>query len=101
MVCSRRGPAAGEVAHLAAVCDRIRGEFPNLELCLSIGLLEREPAEQLKSAGAGWINHNLNMSRRFDPKICSTQSWDDGVRTIENVRAAGLGTLRGRNYRDG
>lgn len=95
MVCSMRGPTAGDVEHLAEACDRIRGEFPNLELCLSIGLLEREPAGQLKNAGAGWINHNLNTSRRFYPKICSTHTWDDRVRTIESVRAAGLSTCSG------
>jgi biotin synthase len=95
MVCSMRGPTAGDVQHLAEACDRIRGEFPLLELCLSIGLLEHEQAEQLKSAGAGWINHNLNTSRRFYPKICSTHTWDDRVRTIENVRAAGLSTCSG------
>jgi biotin synthase len=53
MVCGMRGPTAGDVEHLAEACDRIRGEFPHLELCLSIGLLEREQAERLKSAGAG------------------------------------------------
>src|ERR1700687_3861780 len=38
MVCSMRGPARHDVEHLAEACDRIRGEFPHLELCLSIGL---------------------------------------------------------------
>jgi len=28
MVCSRHGPTAGDVTHLAEACDRIRGEFP-------------------------------------------------------------------------
>lgn len=95
MVCSMRGPARHDVEHLAEACDRIRGEFPDLELCLSIGLLERAQAGTLKSAGAGWINHNLNTSRRFYPSICTTHTWDDRVRTIENVRAAGLSTCSG------
>jgi len=60
-----------------------------------MGLTAREQAETLRSAGAGWINHNLNTSRRFYPKICTTHSWDDRVTTIENVRAAGLSTCSG------
>ncbi len=95
MVCSMRGPAQRDVEHLAAACEGIRAEFPQLELCLSIGLLEREQAERLKEAGAGWINHNLNTSRRFYPEICSTHTYDDRLRTIDNVRAAGLSVCSG------
>lgn len=95
MVCSMRGPGAREIDHLAEACERIRGEFPSLELCLSLGLMSGEQARRLKQAGAGWINHNLNTSRRFYPEICTTHTWDDRVRTIENVRAAGLSVCSG------
>jgi biotin synthase len=95
LVCSMRGPAPRDVEHLAAACEGIRAEFPQLELCLSIGLLEQEQAQRLREAGAGWINHNLNTSRRFYPKICSTHTYDDRIRTIDNVRAAGLSVCSG------
>ena len=95
MVCSMRGPARHDIEHLGEACERIRAELPGLELCLSIGLMNREQADELKSAGAGWINHNLNTSRRFYPQICSTHTYDDRVRTIENVRDAGLSTCSG------
>ena len=95
MVTSGRGPDAGDVEHLGEACERIRSEFPKLELCLSMGLTARDQADTLKGAGAGWINHNLNTSRRFYPSICSTHTWDDRVNTIENVRDAGLSTCSG------
>jgi len=95
MVCSMRGPTSRDIAHLGEACERIRAEFPALELCLSLGLLSREQADALRQAGAGWINHNLNTSRRFYPRICSTHTWDDRVETIRNVRAAGLATCSG------
>ncbi len=95
MVGSMRGPAARDIAHLEQACRRIRADYPDLELCLSMGLMERDQAERLKTAGAGWINHNLNTSRRFYPEICTTHTWDDRVRTIENVRAAGLSVCSG------
>lgn len=95
MVCSMRGPGAREIDHLAQACERIRAEYPTLELCLSLGLMSEEQARRLKAAGAGWINHNLNTSRRFYPQICTTHTWDDRVRTIENVRASGLSVCSG------
>jgi biotin synthase len=95
MVTSGRGPDARDIEHFGQACERIRERFPELEICLSLGLMEREQAESLKAAGAGWVNHNLNTSRRFYPSICTTHTWDDRVRTIENVRAAGLSTCSG------
>jgi biotin synthase len=95
MVCSMRGPTDGDVHHLARACEEIRTRFPDLELCLSIGLLELDQAQALKKAGAGWINHNLNTSRRFYPEICSTHTYDDRLQTIGNVRAAGLSVCSG------
>jgi biotin synthase len=95
MVGSMRGPSDRDIDHLAAACDRIRAQYPTLELCLSMGLLSQEQASKLKNAGAGWVNHNLNTSRRFYPEICTTHTWDDRVRTIENVRAAGLSVCSG------
>jgi biotin synthase len=95
MACSMRGPTPADINHLSEACDRIRNEFPRLELCLSIGFLSEEQAHDLKAAGARWINHNLNTSRRFYPKICSTHTWDDRVRSLANVRRAGLATCSG------
>jgi biotin synthase len=38
----------------------------------------------------GWINHNLNTSRRFYPEICTTHTYDERVETVQNVKRAGL-----------
>jgi biotin synthase len=95
MVGSMRGPSARDIEHLSEACTRIRAKYPDLELCLSMGLLDLEQSKQLKAAGAGWVNHNLNTSARFYPEICTTHTWDDRVRTIENVRAAGLSVCSG------
>jgi biotin synthase len=95
MVGSMRGPNDRDIEHLARACEKIRAAYPSLELCLSMGLLGRAQAERLKDAGADWINHNLNTSRRFYPEVCTTHTWDDRVRTIESVRAAGLSVCSG------
>ena len=57
--------------------------------------LSEEQARQLKAAGVGWVNHNLNTSERFHPEICSTHTYQDRVNTVRNVQKAGLMTCSG------
>ena len=49
MVTSGRGPDARDVEHLGEACERIRERFPALEICLSLGLTQRDQAESLKA----------------------------------------------------
>jgi len=90
MATSGRGPSDRDVAHFVAAAQRIRAEFPSLEICVSLGLTTLEQARQLRAAGVDWVNHNLNTSERFYPRICSTHSYRDRVETVRNIRAAGL-----------
>lgn len=95
MVTSGRGPNERDIEHLSEVVRVIKQEFPDLEICLSLGLMNEVQARQLKEAGVGWINHNLNTSRRFYPEICTTHTYDDRVETVQNVKRAGLSTCSG------
>jgi biotin synthase len=95
MVTSGRGPSSNDIARFCAAARRIKTEYPDLELCVSLGLMEEEQARDLKASGIGWVNHNLNTSERFHPEICTTHSYEDRVRTVENVRRAGLSTCCG------
>ena len=95
MVTSGRGPGQRDLDHLAATVREIKAEFPALEICLSLGLMTEPQARQLGEAGVGWINHNLNSSRRFYPEICSTHTYDDRVETLRSVQRAGLSTCSG------
>lgn len=95
MVTSGRGPNERDIEHLSAAVRVIKQEFPSLEICLSLGLMSEAHARSLKEAGVGWINHNLNTSRRFYPAICTTHTYDDRVATVQNVKRAGLSTCSG------
>ena len=95
MVTSGRGPSANDIARFTAAARRIKAAQPHLELCVSLGLMEEQQARELKAAGVGWVNHNLNTSERFHPEICTTHTYADRVRTMENVRRAGLSTCCG------
>lgn len=95
MVTSGRGPSERDLEHLGEAVRAIKREFPDLEICLSLGLMSEPQARQLKAAGVGWVNHNLNTSRRFYPKICTTHTYDERVETVRNVKRAGLSTCCG------
>ncbi len=95
MVTSGRGPSDRDIDRFADAARRIKADFPDIELCVSAGLMEEEQARELKAAGIGWVNHNLNTSERHHPEICTTHTYADRVRTIENVKRAGLATCCG------
>jgi biotin synthase len=57
--------------------------------------MEEDQARALKQSGVGWVNHNLNTSERHHPDICTTHSYEDRVRTIQNVQRAGMSTCCG------
>ncbi len=56
----------------------------------SFGMLTKESAEALVKYGLKRINHNLETSEAFFPKVCSTHSYHDRINTIRVAKAAGL-----------
>lgn len=95
MVTSGRGPSQNDIDRFCAAARSIKAEFPEIELCVSLGLMDEAQARELKRAGIDYVNHNLNTSERFHPEICTTHTYRDRVRTVLNVRRAGLHTCCG------
>ncbi|OQY98480.1 MAG: biotin synthase BioB [Candidatus Brocadia sp. UTAMX2] len=56
----------------------------------SFGTLTKETAESLVKSGLKRLNHNLETSERFFPRICSTHTFHDRVNTIRYAKEAGL-----------
>ena len=94
MVTSGRGPTDEDIEHFCEVTREIKKVFP-LEICVCVGIMSEAQARQLKQAGVGWVNHNLNTSERYYPEICTTHTYQDRVNTVKNVRKAGLMTCSG------
>lgn len=88
IVTSGRGPTERELPLVLDAVRAIRSE--GLSVCASLGVLSDEAAGQLYQAGVRRYNHNLETSRNHFPKVCSTHTFDDRVRTVEAVRGAGL-----------
>jgi biotin synthase len=89
MVTSTRGPSQRDLQVICEAVRRIRAAL-DIKICTSLGLLQEGQAEQLAAAGVTRFNHNLEASRDFFPRICSTHSFEDRVRTVKRAKAAGM-----------
>jgi biotin synthase len=90
MVTSGRGPSARDIGQLGDATRAIKEAYPDLEICVSLGIMDESQARALKDAGVGWVNHNLNTSERFHAEICTTHTDADRVGTIQAVKRAGM-----------
>jgi biotin synthase len=66
-----------------------------MEACVTLGMLNEEQAKELKAAGLTAYNHNLDTSREFYGSVVTTRTYDDRLRTLENVRNAGIHVCSG------
>ena len=66
-----------------------------LEACVTLGMVTESQAAALKQAGLDAYNHNLDTSRDHYRSIISTRTYDDRLRTLENVRRAGITVCSG------
>jgi biotin synthase len=66
-----------------------------LEACCTLGMLREDQAHRLAEAGLTAYNHNLDTSPEFYGSIISTRTYDERLKTLENVRKAGVTVCSG------
>jgi biotin synthase len=93
IVTSGRKVSRKNLAEIAEMISEISklGILP----CASLGLLNAEELLMLKSAGLDRYHHNLETSKGFFPRICSTHTFSDKIKTIEAAKSAGLSACSG------
>lgn len=89
MVTATRGPSEAELDTICEAVRRIKREV-NIDICTSLGLLNRDQAVRLREAGVDRFNHNLETSSRYYPEVCQTHSWQERVDTVRYAREAGM-----------
>ena len=78
------------------VLEMVKGvKSLGMEACVTLGMLTESQATRLKEAGLDAYNHNLDTSRENYRSIISTRTYDDRLRTLENVRKAGVTVCSG------
>ncbi len=66
-----------------------------IKMCASLGSLGARGFALLKAAGLSRYHHNLETSPRFFPKIVSTHTFEDRLKTIKAAQGAGLEVCSG------
>ncbi len=66
-----------------------------MEVCCTLGMLSEEQANKLKDAGLFAYNHNVDTSEEYYDEVISTRTYDDRLKTLENVRKAKISVCSG------
>lgn len=66
-----------------------------MEVCCTLGMLTEEQAKKLEDAGLYAYNHNLDTSREFYETIITTRTFDDRLKTIDNIRKTSVTVCSG------
>jgi biotin synthase len=78
------------------VLSMVRGvKGLGLEACCTLGMLTEDQARRLKEAGLDAYNHNVDTSRENYNSIISTRTYEDRIKTLKNVREAGITVCTG------
>ncbi len=78
------------------VLEMVRGVNDlGMEVCCTMGMLSEEQARKLHDAGLYAYNHNVDTSEEHYSDIITTRTYDDRLKTLGNVRRAGISVCSG------
>ncbi len=83
-----------DVNILAETIKEIKSKS-NISICASLGLLSDENFKKLKDAGLERVHNNLETSKNFFPKVCSTHTFDDKVNALKAALKSNLSVCSG------
>lgn len=95
LVTADKGLNEKTLSFVCSIAEILTKEVPQLRLIACNGTATLEQLLTLKNAGIKAYNHNLETSKEFYPKICTTHSWDERYETCQNVNRAGLVLISG------
>jgi biotin synthase len=83
-----RGPKAKDLEPVLEMVSAVKAL--GLETCATLGMLREGQAEDLKTAGLDYYNHNLDTAPEFYGEIITTRDYQDRLDTLDQVRSAGI-----------
>lgn len=82
--------------NLESVIEMVKGvKALGMETCVTLGMLKKHQAENLKNAGLDYYNHNLDTSPEFYGNVITTRTYQDRLDTIDAVRDCGINVCSG------
>lgn len=74
---------------------KLAKDCPNISLCASHGILDKDDLIKLKESGVRRYHHNVETSRSYYSKICTTHTYDDRINTIKFCKEIGMEVCSG------
>ncbi|MCS7202998.1 MAG: biotin synthase BioB, partial [Thermodesulfovibrio sp.] len=93
IVISGKRPSKVELTKIAKTIQLLRKN--NISTCASLGFLSYDEICYLKDYGLLRLHCNIETSERFFPKICTTHSFKDKVKTLEAAKKAEVSVCSG------
>lgn len=94
IVTSGRGiDSAQDLETIAQGIRRVRRL--GLSPCATLGTLTREQLAYLKDAGLHRFHHNIETSREYFPRVCSTHTFEERMEVLGYAREVGLSVCSG------
>ena len=88
-----RGPKQRDIEKMAEMISAVKAL--EMETCATLGMLKPGQAKQLGEAGLDYYNHNLDTSPDYYEEIITTRNYQDRMRTLQDVRDAGINVCCG------
>ena len=89
LVTSGRTISGSHLNYLCKIYDTLQKES-GLELCASMGLLDRTQMQQLYDAGVRNYHCNLESAPSYFPQLCTTHTIEEKRETLRAARQAGM-----------
>lgn len=93
IVISGKKPSKQEMQKIAETIETLAKN--GINTCASLGILNHDEISYLKDYGLQRLHCNIETSEEFFPKICTTHTFSDKVRTLEEAKKAGLSVCSG------
>jgi len=88
-----RSPKDRDMDSIVAMIQNVKAL--GMETCMTLGMLSTDQARTLAAAGLDYYNHNIDTSEQFYSEITTTHTFRDRLKTLENVRNAGIKVCSG------
>lgn len=94
LVTSGRGIIGSDFEKVVEIYKELNKAM-KMDLCASLGILGHDELLRLVEVGITMYHHNLETSRDYYEKICTTHSYDERIDTINAARKAGMAVCSG------
>lgn len=94
IVCSGKRLSEKEIDQLCESIRVIKKEV-DIEICVSIGLVDEAGYRKLHEAGAVRVHCNLESSERYFKEVCTTHTYQEKIETLKAAKRAGMSICSG------